>query len=472
MTAIIKKSGQSIFQSQLELSLFIFLFLAYAFFFNEYPGWNGNTRMDLIYAIVEEGKLNIDDYWNQEKYFTNDVAVLNGHYYCDKSPILSFLGVPVYWIWTQLTSMAAGHISPVMGRYPVIVFVVSLSSAYLSVLLFRFLGYLRANPVDQLIVTLFYALGTPAFPYSILFQSHQVTAFFIFMSFYLIYRYLHFSYSNVLLFVAGLSAGFGFAAEQPSGIIMACILGWLFFRMPRKTAFIWLLIGCLFPVCLNMFYNYKCFGSPFITGYRYELLEEFRTEMSKGVMGITYPKLDAIWGMTFSSFRGLFYYSPVLLGGLFGIYYLIRDQKNKHLGYLFLLIVLGYFYFNTSFFLWFGGWSYGPRHFIPAIPFLAAPLYWVFPKQRTLLIVLGVISIILASLACITDPQYPDTFQNPLVEFVLSCLSQGFWARSILSMLGVPRVMSIIIWAFYIFIGTFCLYKFALAHQSAQAERV
>ena len=182
--------------TKLEWALFFFLFLAYAFFFNEYPGYNANTRMDLIFAIVDQGKLNIDFYWDKEytpqeyskntayhnepsspltpmpyEYLTRDVAFYNGHYYCDKSPVVSYLGVPIYWIYGQLCDLFSIPSPPEDGRYWVTLFVISLPSAILSVLLYRLLGFIRQDSRHQLIITLFYSLGTPAFPYSILFLS-------------------------------------------------------------------------------------------------------------------------------------------------------------------------------------------------------------------------------------------------------------------------------------------------------------
>src|SRR5512140_1665029 len=61
------------------------LFFAAMYFYQE-PGWNGNTRLALVRAIVERGSLQIDAYWKTPGWITEDAAFFNGHYYSDKGP--------------------------------------------------------------------------------------------------------------------------------------------------------------------------------------------------------------------------------------------------------------------------------------------------------------------------------------------------------------------------------------------------
>ncbi len=64
--------------------------VSYAYFY-EGGGWNQNSRLDLVRAIVEQGTLRIDPFHEN----TNDKAFANGHYYSDKAPGLALLAVPV-----------------------------------------------------------------------------------------------------------------------------------------------------------------------------------------------------------------------------------------------------------------------------------------------------------------------------------------------------------------------------------------
>src|SRR5246500_5932001 len=66
------------------VSLFSFIY------FYEGGGWNQNSRFDLLRAIVERHRLQIDAYHEN----TQDKAHFRGHYYSDKAPGLVFLAVP------------------------------------------------------------------------------------------------------------------------------------------------------------------------------------------------------------------------------------------------------------------------------------------------------------------------------------------------------------------------------------------
>src|ERR1700693_6077895 len=71
------------------LLLFSVIFFSYAYFY-EGGGWNQNSRLDMVRAIVEQGTLRIDAYHEN----TEDKAFANGHYYSDKAPGVVLLAVP------------------------------------------------------------------------------------------------------------------------------------------------------------------------------------------------------------------------------------------------------------------------------------------------------------------------------------------------------------------------------------------
>lgn len=344
----------------LEKGLFLFLFLSYAFFFDTLPGWNINTRMNLVYAVVDQHKLYVDAYWNTGPFKTKDLAIYGRHYYCDKSPILSFMGVPVYWIWRQITYLTDWVANPIMARYPVVVFTVSLLSTGMAILLYRFLGFLRQNPFDQLWLTLFYSLGTLAFPYSILFYSHQAVAVFLFTGFYILYKISRESSRmstrsiNVGLIIAGFLAGLAMVAENPAGIGFIGLTGYAYSQLKNKNIFQWFILGAIVSFLLIMPYNYACFGSPFSFGYEHEAYSVFDEKMTTNFMGISYPHFDAIWGITFSPYRGLFFYCPLLLFAIPGFYSLFKEKTFLKESILFLFIILCFFLFNFSYYAWNG----------------------------------------------------------------------------------------------------------------------
>jgi hypothetical protein len=92
-------------------------------------------------------------------------------------------------------------------------------------------------------------------------------------------------------------------------------------------------------------------------------------------------------------------------------------------------IALYYVLFNASYYYWSGGWSLGPRHMAPALPFISlglAPL-WSGTKSR-LRLVLGALALygaVVALVAVSTTAQPPDTYRKPLTELLWPNFAQG-----------------------------------------------
>ena len=135
-----------------------------------------------------------------------------GHYYSDKAPGPSFLGIPVYaavrpilpdWIRAkhhhppgtnsrafgdtlndQGTGLRQDKIYQAMVLQIVTLVVVSLPAAFLGVLLFRFLNQIQSiHWLFNAAAALIFGLATPAFPYSATFISHQLVGFLLFGAF-------------------------------------------------------------------------------------------------------------------------------------------------------------------------------------------------------------------------------------------------------------------------------------------------
>ena len=86
---------------RLEVCIFLILLASYVYFLPRWADWNQNSRLDLVLAIVDQGTLCIDDYYQN----TGDYALFEGHYYSDKAPGTSFLGIPIYWVFKQVIGL-------------------------------------------------------------------------------------------------------------------------------------------------------------------------------------------------------------------------------------------------------------------------------------------------------------------------------------------------------------------------------
>ena len=89
-------------------------------------------------------------------------------------------------------------------------------------------------------------------------------------------------------------------------------------------------------------------------------------------------------GLTVSPFRGIFWYSPVLLLGLVGA--LPFTRRHRWEGLAFLLIVALHILGYSRYLYWSGGVAWGSRYMLPIIPFLlllAAPVFaWLIDTPR------------------------------------------------------------------------------------------
>ena len=179
-----KRKSRDLFFSKTEMVLFVFSLWAYAYFYQA-GGWNTNSRFDLVRSIVEEGTFQIDSY----AYNTEDLSRAGDHFYCDKAPGVSWMGVLPYSAFRMLVPAKpqdAGYLSA--ASYLVTVFTIAIPSAIAVSMLYVFLGIFTLSRHFRILITLGYALGTLAFPYATLFYGHQLAAVFLFSAFALLAR--------------------------------------------------------------------------------------------------------------------------------------------------------------------------------------------------------------------------------------------------------------------------------------------
>jgi hypothetical protein len=178
-----------------------------------------------------------------------------------------------------------------------------------------------------------------------------------------------------------------------------------------------LAIGALACVAVLLVYNGLAFGSPFHLGYESEQgFDQLRT----GFFGITYPKLDIVAKLLFGWFRGLLPLTPILALAPLGWWFWLRARADWIALCVSIAIPLYYLWLNSSYFYWDGGWSYGPRHMAPALPFLAlalAPLWTLARKgMRIALALIGAMSIALTLIGVSVTPQPPFSYDSPFAQ--------------------------------------------------------
>lgn len=202
-------------------------------------------------------------------------------------------------------------------------------------------------------------------------------------------------------------------------------------RAPRLLAF--LLTTALVGVGGYALYNTYRYGVPWQTGYQITKGEFFTT-----------PPWVGFYGITLSPLRGLVWYTPVLVLAVPGFRRLWRSHPLD--ARLLIGVIATYFALFSTWWMWWGGFAWGPRFLLPIIPLLVVPLapLWEDGRRRRAVLALTALSLVVQTLAVLPDfalsetllettygsvvasPAMYDLRWSPIV-LQAKLLAQGFW---------------------------------------------
>lgn len=403
-------------------SIAVVVFLAVAYFV---PGasWSPVSRYCLTRAIVERQTFDITPCAPA----TGDRASVGDRFYTDKAPLPSLLAVPPYAAFYVVAKLrhrlpafqATGTtedpaqrvvVSPAFrtGLYVSSLFSAGLAAAGLAWALFDVLSR-RVSREAATLGTLVALIGTPLFPYATSLFGHTVAAALSFGAFALVDP-RRAGRPKSLDVWAGALLALSIGAEYVAAVPALLIAGSVILYRSREER--WgtakrLGIGALGPLAAVSAYHTACFGSPIRTGYAFVTHPAFAGGQSQGLLGITFVKPEALFGILFGRSRGLFYVSPVALAGVIAGIRALRAEKDPALvvgGLVFTSLVL----INASYYLWDGGRALGPRHVVPALGFVGVGIGYAFDRFRTTAAVLSGISITIVVLATAVSLEVPE----------------------------------------------------------------
>lgn len=455
-----------------QVALALLLFACFVYFFPRWADPNQNSRLNMIIAVVDDGTFKIDKYVSN----TVDYAKVGAHYYSDKPPGTAFLGIPVYAGLSALLNTPA--LNPMVERLAtneafqstlreggsgiytekvrfaiaqvaLTVAIPMLASVILGLLMYRLLVSMQVRPAISAAVVVGYSLLTPAFAYAGAFYSHQLCAALLFGAFMLA-RSEQIERTGRLLLI-GLLLGYAVVSEYPVALVAGIIFVFAAYRLIKARTFgkvMWIILPAVLLGVGLMAYNNAIFGGPFNLGYGFS--EQWEAQHATGFMSLTLPRWEAVWGMTFGLFRGLFVLSPLLLLSVPGYVAWWLSGRSRAAWWVCLASSLAMFAFNASSVMWWGGFSIGPRYFLPGLPFLAVGLAFALERwgksawMSVLAVALSIWSFIATWGLTLAGQAFPsDVIANPLADYALPNWLLGNIARNAGTILGLEGLTSL-----------------------------
>jgi hypothetical protein len=424
----------------------------YLLAFPYHPGLrspNELCRLLQTRAIVDFGELDLN---RAIRVYgpVGDLAVYGGRFYPSKAPLMSFAAVPVYFVLRSALERV-----PELGLvYFSRLFLTVLPTLLALLWIRRFLlTYVSTATADAITVT--YALGTLAFSYSLLFMSHQPSAVLLFSAFYGFWRWSRGEWRDTWLLICGALASAPIFAEYTAaigvfglGLYGALILkrrGLSALRSFRATVFF--VCGALPLTALLMWYHTQAFGGPLESGYRHLVDVAYQPWHEGGFLGVGLPHLQAFLLSLFSPLRGLFMLSPALVIAVPGLVLLFRRARTqgelKPLAWTTLALTLGYAYFTSAFSYESWGWTTGPRHLTPFVPFLLLPAALALESMREMWL-RGPCAVLLAASVLVTSSltfvnYIPADVSNAVGGLAVPLTRVGDLTPSVLCAIGFPN---------------------------------
>ncbi|HZT76639.1 MAG TPA: hypothetical protein VFA27_08265 [Vicinamibacterales bacterium] len=406
-------------------ALFALLFVSYAYFYQA-GGWNQNSRFALVRAITKEHSPIIDPYHLS----TGDKSFDHGHYYSDKAPGIALAAVPFVAAARPIARAfgvdTEGYAGVAFLSYVATVFTAGLVTAIAGVALYTLCVELGASEAGALFAAIVFGLGTPIWTLATIFIGHAFSASLLLIAFAEACRVGDGDWRHGAL--AGVCAGWATVSEFPAAIpavVIALLVAAGARSLDRGRAL--RLVGALTASALAaaavlMIFQYVCFGSPFHLAYS---SEQGYVGMQHGIFGVEIPKLVRLRRILFGEYRGLLPLAPILTVAPFGLVFV----RRRLVAAAAFAIAVYYILLNASYVYWEGGWSYGPRHASPAIPFLCigvAMLWTRAPRLgRAALAIVGAYGVALTLVAVSTAPLPPNNIRRPVAELLWPAFVDG-----------------------------------------------
>ena len=332
------------------LVLFIILNLVFSsFFLDIWKNANTTSRALPIITYFEDGTFCIDKYHE----LTCDKSHINGHFYTDKAPLPTFFVLPVFGVLVKTGIITADLNGGLFGEHIYILGgILAASIPFVLVILITFLKINHRNSgISPVILAMLPFYASFIFVFTGSYFAHLFSGILLLGAYLLL--------KEKKYFISGIFAGMSFISEYNLAVIFIVWGGLIIYQYRSIKPLMHFGLGVLPSLIIILIYNYNFTGSPFEMLYKYHTFDQHNTNY-----GFTLPSLESIWGLSFSWYRGVFFFSPFLIFLLvIACKEFILKKSGLLLNNFLVLPSIIYFVFISSFFAWWGGWSYGPRFF-------------------------------------------------------------------------------------------------------------
>jgi hypothetical protein len=404
---------------------------------------NSVSRMGFVFSVIQHHSLEIDAFAP----FTMDKALLAGHYYLDKAPGLSLMAMPFVAAAEGVARLFGIATAPIVDGQPSPLFFImiwlavavttALLTAAAAAVLYLFARRSGAARGAALFGALGFALCTPAFGWATVFFSHAAAGACLFIGFALMVLAsdpaaqsrrgagiaciagVLLSWSVVLEFTAAAGvlviAGVGcwrlraLPSAQCARLLIAAIAGGVVAALPLA-------------IC-----NYLAFGSVAHLAYSNEV--DF-AGLRTGLFGVGLPHADVLTELLVGTRRGILWLAPLLVVAPLAWAASFR-RFGAPLALALVAIPVCYLLINSGYVYWDGGWSTGPRHITPALPFIGLALVALWQaagrRSRAGLLAIAGASFVVSLMCATTTMTCPDMVDGKLVQDELfGCILPAF----------------------------------------------